>query len=256
MVLVKWFLWLGIYSFIGWAYESLICSISKRKLINRGFLNGPFCPVYGFGALATILLLYQRTDNVFVLFFAGMLTTCTIEYITAVLLEKLFNAKWWDYSHYRFNFQGRICLLGAVVFGVLTVFLIKYIHPFINRLIDPLSDPTLIASAIGLFIVLTLDLYITVRHLLKLNNRLKEFQLAFNGFKEQYAKRTGEIRNAFLEKFERSEYYSERIKTLLSANRFQIIRLTKAYPKLKSLKYNDAWQKLMSMLLDKNKSNK
>lgn len=253
MILVKWFLWLTIYSFIGWMYESAVCSISKRKLINRGFLNGPICPIYGFGALACILLLYQRTNNIFILFFAGMLLTCTIEYITAVLLEKLFKAKWWDYSHYRFNIGGRVSLPGAVVFGILSVLLIKYIHPFINSLIEQLSDRILTVSAICFFIVMMFDLYVTVRHLLKLNNRLEEFQLAFNRFKEQYVKRTGELKNALLDTFEQSEYYGERIKKLFSTNRFQSIRLAKAYPKLKSLKYNDAWQKLKSILLDNNK---
>jgi uncharacterized membrane protein len=233
-------------------YESAVCSISKRKLINRGFLNGPICPIYGFGALACILLLYQRTNNIFILFFAGMLLTCTIEYITAVLLEKLFKAKWWDYSHHRFNFQGRVSLLGAVVFGVLSVFLIKYIHPLISSLIDPLPDQVQIDSAIVLFIAMMLDLYITVRQLMQLNSRLKEFQLAFNRFKEQYAKRTDDIKNALIDRFEQSEYYGERIKKLFSASR-QSIRLAHAFPKLRSLKYNDAWQKLKSTLLDNNK---
>ncbi len=87
MVVLQWFLWFIVYSFMGWAYESAICSIEQKKFINRGFLKGPFCPVYGFGALACILLLYQSTENVVVLFVVGMFLTCAVEYITAVLLE-------------------------------------------------------------------------------------------------------------------------------------------------------------------------
>jgi len=254
MILVKWFLWLIAYSFIGWIYESIVCSIGQRKLVNRGFLNGPVCPVYGFGALACILFLDQRTDNVFILFFAGMLLTCTVEYITALLLEKLFDAKWWDYSHHRFNIQGRVCLLGAVVFGILTVLLIKYIHPFVSGLIDQLPDWALVTSSVFIFIIIMLDLYVTVHHLLLLNGRLKEIQAALNGFLEQYAKRAGELKDTLFDKFEENEYYSERIKRLFSLNRFQSIRLARAFPKLRFIKYNDAWQTLKSILLSNNKN--
>jgi len=252
--LSKYFLWLITYSFLGWVYESAICSIDERSLVNSGFLNGPVCPVYGFGALASIFFLDQRTDNVFILFFAGMLITCTVEYITALLLEKLFHAKWWDYSHNRFNFQGRVCLLGAVVFGFLSVLLIKYIHPFVGRLTNQMPDWALIACTIFIFIVTMLDLYITVRYLLLLNGRLEEIQIAFNHFVEQYAKRAEGLKNALLDKFEESEFYNERIKKLINLSRFQDIRLARAFPKLRSLKYNDAWQKLKNILLNTDSS--
>ena len=93
-----WFLWLMIYSIIGWVYESTICSIGHRKLINRGFLNGPYCPIYGTGAVLVLL------------FFAGALVTCSLEYLTSWLMEKLFHARWWDYSKRKFNIGGRVCL--------------------------------------------------------------------------------------------------------------------------------------------------
>jgi len=160
LILSKYFLWLITYSFQGWVYESAICSIDERSFVNRGFLNGPVCPVYGFGALASIFILDQRTDNIIILFFVGMLLTCTLEYITALLFEKLFHAKWWDYSHNRFNFQGRVCLLGAVVFGILSVLLIKYIHPFVRDLTNQLPDWSLIVSAIFICLVVMFDLYI------------------------------------------------------------------------------------------------
>ena len=130
----QWVLWFVAYSFMGWVYESIICSIAQKKFINRGFLNGPLCPVYGFGALVCILLLYQRIEDPVALFFMGMLLTCAVEYVTAVLLEKLFQAKWWDYSNRRFNLNGRVCLLGALVFGILSVLLVKIIHPQVAAL--------------------------------------------------------------------------------------------------------------------------
>lgn len=254
-ILSRYFLWFIAYSFLGWVYESAICSISERSLVNRGFLNGPLCPVYGFGALASIFILDIRTDNLIILFFAGMLIACTIEYITAVLLEKLFDAKWWDYSNYRFNIQGRVCLIGAVVFGVLAVLLIKYIHPFVGGLIGQLPSWWQIVLSIVIFIFLMLDLYITVRHLLVLNSRLKKMQLAINQFLKQYAQQAGELKESLMSKFEESEFYNERIKALISLSRFQSIRIIKAFPSLRSINYDDAWQKLKSILLGSDSRN-
>lgn len=251
--LSQYFLLLITYSFLGWAFESALCSINERKFVNRGFLNGPICPVYGFGALASILALYNRIDNIVVLFLAGALITCMVEYITSVLLEKLFNAKWWDYSHHRVNFQGRVCLLGVLVFGALSVLLLKYIHPFVFGLTSRISAPILIASAIFILLAVMLDIYITVRHLLNLKGRLSGIQSALDSFIDQYAKRAEDLKNAIYDKFEESEFYNERIKKLISVGRFQDSRLARAFPKLKSLRYNNAWLKLKSIVLSSEK---
>lgn len=248
MQIFKWFLWLIIYSFIGWAYESIICSVGKRRLINRGFLNGPICPVYGFGAVVSILMLYGRTENLFVLFVAGMFLTTLVEYITAWLLEKLFKAKWWDYSQRRFNIQGRVCLLGAVVFGILSVLLIKYIHPLVIRITALLSEFTIIMLAIGLFIGMVIDIFLSVRHLMLLNNKLKKFQMAFNYFREHQMREKGELKDALLERFEQNKLYRENIKRRYEAKWAQSIRMVLAYPKLRFLRYSDAWQWLKKNL--------
>jgi len=84
LILSKYFLWFITYSVLGWIYESGICSVSQRRFVNRGFLNGPLCPVYGFGAIVSILALDQKTDNILVLFVAGMILTCSVEYITSL----------------------------------------------------------------------------------------------------------------------------------------------------------------------------
>ena len=89
------FLWFMIYSFFGWVYETIYCSIVERKFVYRGFLNGPYCPIYGFGALLDIFAL-GRIENPAVLFLAGAVLTCSLEYFTGWLLETLFHAKWWD----------------------------------------------------------------------------------------------------------------------------------------------------------------
>jgi len=240
---------------MGWLYESALCSVREKRFINRGFLNGPVCPVYGFGALSVLLILDHRTDNIFFMFLAGMLLTCTVEYITAVLLEKLFHAKWWDYSGYHFNLHGRICLWGAVIFGFLSVLLIKYIHPWVMLWFDRLSDKIVISVTAVCLAIIAADLYITVRHLVGLNERLREIQMAFNYFVAQSTKKAEGVRATLLEKFEESEYYNEHIKKLFGRRHFQDIRLAAAFPRLKHQKYNDAWVKLKNALPNKSKRN-
>ena len=160
-----WFLWLMIYSVIGWVYESTICSIGQRKLINRGFLNGPYCPIYGTGAVLVLLVL-GRIQNPVLLFFAGAVLTCSLEYLTSWLMEKLFHARWWDYSKRKFNIGGRVCLIGAVVFGAFSVVLILVLHPFIKSLTDRLTDPALNIICAMLFVGIVSDLIVTVKGLL------------------------------------------------------------------------------------------
>jgi uncharacterized membrane protein len=248
MIAVNWFLWFIVYSFVGWLYESVLCSVSGRKLVNRGFLTGPVCPVYGFGALAVILVLDGRTDSIAVLFLASALLTCTLEYLTSFLLEKLFHAKWWDYSSRRFNLNGRVSLAGALVFGVLSVLLIRYIHPFVRSLTERLpADALLLAAGIA-FLLIAADTAVTVWHLFALNGRLGEIQTALNGFLAQSKKRAEELRNNLLESFEQSEYYSERISALLRRGRLHNKRLLRAFPRLRSLKYEDALKKLKESL--------
>ena len=160
-----WFLWLMIYSIIGWVYESTICSIGQRKLINRGFLNGPYCPIYGTGAVLVLLVL-GRIQNPVLLFFAGAALTCSLEYLTSWLMEKLFHARWWDYSKRKFNIGGRVCLIGAIVFGAFSVVLILVLHAWVKSLTDRLTDTALTWICAILLVGIVSDLIVTVKGLL------------------------------------------------------------------------------------------
>ena len=122
------FLWFVLYSFIGWIYESILVSVMERRLVNRGFLNGPLCPIYGAGAALAIALLHNM-HNPIMIFLISAIGASVLEYVTSWAMEKMFHARWWDYSDYRFNLQGRICLLGALVFGIAGVAIIDIIQP-------------------------------------------------------------------------------------------------------------------------------
>ncbi len=253
LIITKWFLLLIFYSFVGWFYESIVCSVEERRLINRGFLNGPICPVYGFGALLVIALLYNRTDNLILLFFGCMVLTTALEYLTAILLEKLFHARWWDYTNYPFNFRGRICLLGAVVFGLMSTLMLRYLHPYTLAFLSRWEDWVLYTVAGVLLAAIACDLFITVRYLLRLNGRLQTIQAEVNNFLDTYTKRAEEFRNSLFERFMESEFYTEPVKKLLNLKKKQDVRLARAFPKLRPLYSNEAWQWLKKNLLKKDK---
>ncbi len=125
-----------LYSFLGWIMESIFRSICEKKLINTGFLRGPFCPIYGIGSIIMIVFLKDFEKYPISLFFISMIILTAWEYIVGVILEKIFNTKYWDYSDHKINFQGRICLTNSICWGVLGVLFIKYIHPFAEKIIS------------------------------------------------------------------------------------------------------------------------
>ena len=183
-----WFLWLMIYSIIGWVYESTICSIGHRKLINRGFLNGPYCPIYGTGAVLVLLVL-GRIQNPVLLFFAGAVVTCSLEYLTSWLMEKLFHARWWDYSKRKFNIGGRVCLIGAVVFGAFSVVVVLLMNAFVEGLPDRLTDAAVNWTCARLLVGIVSDLVVTVKGLLGTHAVFAEYAVLLQQKRKELADR-------------------------------------------------------------------
>lgn len=132
--IATWFLIFMIYSFAGWLMEVVISIIKRHKLINRGFLIGPICPIYGTGALFISFVL-SGTENPFVIFCVSMVGSALIEYVASWLMEQLFRVRWWDYSEKTFNINGRICLESIVAFGIFGILVIKFVNPFLLYLL-------------------------------------------------------------------------------------------------------------------------
>lgn len=128
------------YSFFGWLIESTFVSLSEKHFVNRGFLDGPFCPIYGSGALAVILFVFPLKSNFLLFVIMSILITSLIEYLTSFFFEKVFNMVWWDYSDKPFNLHGRICLENSFYWGVLSILALDTIHPRILPLINFLSN--------------------------------------------------------------------------------------------------------------------
>ena len=124
--------WFFIYSFLGWVWESCYVSAKAKKIINRGFINGPLCTIYGFGAISVYLILKDFDENILILYFGGVIVATVLEYITGWLMEAIFHTRWWDYSKKPFNLQGYICLGSSIAWGAFTVLLFYVFQPFVE----------------------------------------------------------------------------------------------------------------------------
>ncbi len=227
--LEKLIFWFMLYSITGWIYETALCSVSERKFINRGFLNGPYCPIYGVGAVLDVLIL-GRIQNVFFLFILGVIVTCTLEYLTSYVMEKLFHARWWDYSERKFNIAGRVCLQGAIVFGAFSVILIKLIHPLVIKLTEILPGRVLFVIVLIFSAGFLTDLIITVSGFAGFNKRLAAFSEALSEKAENAAE---QVRNSatYAKLNTLYENFSKKM------NRQQR-RMISSFPKLRSVNHN------------------
>lgn len=172
-LILREFAWIFlIYGFVGWCTEVIFAAVNSGKFVNRGFLNGPICPIYGFGILAVVRLLKPFGNNILLLFVGSVLITSGLEYITGFLLEKLFHQKWWDYSDVPFNIQGYICLKFSLLWGLACMFIVEIIHPLVIKFIHLLpSTLSTILCAVFLSAAIT-DFILTLINVLKLPKKL------------------------------------------------------------------------------------
>lgn len=172
MTFIKIYICFFIYSIIGWIWESFLCSsVELKKLVNRGFFLGPYCPIYGLGATLSYLLL-RDIGSATLIFILASIVSCTIEYIVGYILEKIFKDRWWNYDNYPFQLHGRVCLYGLVIFGLANVVIVKFSTPFLMISLSVIKDSILIGLAISISLVSFVDLIITISARKKLNKRL------------------------------------------------------------------------------------
>jgi len=162
-----------IYSMLGWVLETVYVSVKERRFVNRGFLNGFYCPVYGFGMCGFILLFHSFFDRPVIIFLGGMLFASILEYFTGWILEKLFHARWWDYSNCRFNLNGRICLKFSFIWGALLLVTISFIHPLLERLELFFPPKTGKALVYTLGLIISADFFYSLYGASQLSNKLK-----------------------------------------------------------------------------------
>lgn len=204
------FLIFFIYSIIGYIVESAFVSVIKKEVVfSRGFLIGPYLPIFGFGGLLMTLALEKYSNDLLALFIMSMALCLILEYLSSYILEKIFKLRWWDYSDKRFNLNGRICLEIGVMFGLLGVIAIKIINPFIIKFFSLLSNNALIIISIITIIILFTDIYISSKIVIKFGKNFAKYS------KDS----TYEIKAKIIEE--------------LSKNSFLVKRLLKAFPNAK-----------------------
>lgn len=260
-----------LYSFLGWCLEVAFCSINTGKFVNRGFLNGPVCPIYGFGAVSVVLLLRPISDQ-FILLYVGSVIVCSaIELVVGFMLKKLFKTTWWDYSDQRFNLGGYICLKFSLLWGVACLFLVKVIHPTISGLVHLL--PVTLGWILLAIVYLTMlsDLVfsiIAVRKLTRDLGRIAEIAAKLHEQSDAMAKSIGNTAISVASKIESMDLdtkkrelevkleenkakFSEllsvnekRIEDMLGKNKAKYDRLLRAFPNMKSLRFSDALTQL------------
>lgn len=199
------------YSIIGWVIEEIDILILQKKVVNRGFLIGPYCPIYGFGSLFIILFLNKYLDDPIVLFFMTMISCGILEYLTSFIMEKIFKTRWWDYSDEKFNINGRICLETLVLFGIGGLVISYLAQPFIMSILTLIPANILNIIAIILSIIFIIDNIVSFKIILN-------FKLVATNIRKDY---TEEITAKVREVLKKKSIFSN--------------RLVKAFPNFKTI---------------------
>lgn len=138
--LSQWVMFFYIYCFVGWVWESVYVSVCTRKLVNRGFLKGPFLPIYGSGAICILIVTIPFRDSLPLMCLIGMVSATVLEYVTGAVMERLFRVRYWDYTGKLLNVNGYICLASVLCWGVMTGLLVEVVHPYVARAVLFVED--------------------------------------------------------------------------------------------------------------------
>lgn len=211
MTLSEWFLFFIGYAFLGWAIEVIGFLINQKKFVNRGFLIGPYCPIYGFGGIIMTLTLTQYYDHPITLFVMGMFECAALEYFTSYIMEKLFNARWWDYNKYKYNINGRICLETMIPFGLLGCVAIYLVNPLLNKWLSLMNLEVIDILAIIMLVIFLIDIIVSV----KVIDSIKKAAIQFKNK-------------------DNTEEITKKVKAILSEKSPFTKRLVDAFPNLKA----------------------
>lgn len=169
------------YSFLGWCAEVAFAAIRRGIFVNRGFLNGPVCPIYGFGVLIVVLLLEPFKEHLLLLFLGSVVLTTVLEFVTGYLMERFFHDKWWDYSNNAFNIKGYVCLEASISWGLACILIVDVVHPLIMKFINVIPVSFGKWMLLVLMIIFALDGIMTLMEILKMPKRfitIKELEKA------------------------------------------------------------------------------
>lgn len=159
----QWLLFFFFYCFLGWIWECIYMSALQGQLVNRGFLHGPFIPIYGYGAMIVLWLTWGVRENILLIFLKGMCGATVLEYITGLVLQQIFHTRYWDYSRNRFNLNGYICPFCSFGWGAFSVITVKFLHPIVEGVILPVPEDVAGLASIVLVAVYAADTAVSVQ---------------------------------------------------------------------------------------------
>ncbi|MCM1325149.1 MAG: hypothetical protein NC094_13505 [Bacteroidales bacterium] len=176
--MIQWVFFFYLYCFLGWVVESFYVSLKSRKLVNRGFMRGPFLPLYGSGAIMMLVVSMPFQDNPVLVYVAGCIGATALEYVTGVTMEALFKVRYWDYSQNKFNFQGHICLFTTLAWGFLTILMTEVVHRPIEAFVLSLPQSLLSVMTYALTAGIAADFALSFKAALDLRDVLVRMEKA------------------------------------------------------------------------------
>lgn len=225
--------------------------------MNRGFLNGPICPIYGIGVVLVSMILKDYQENLFVLYVVSVIVTTLLEWITGLLLEKLFGQRWWDYSDKSLNIQGYVCLPFSLVWGVACVVIVKVFHPITMGVLQLLPKSVVEIILVISSVAFIADIYVTVHEILKLNMKLRKMQEIADNIRSMFTVIGENLSENVITGMERQEKakkkLEEKYQTYLKSSSYTHRRLLFSFPKMESLRYKNQLLTLKQYLEKKKK---
>ena len=212
----KYFLLFLLYSFAGWIMETAWVSWCNKKIVDRGFLIGPYCPIYGCGAILIVLFLKRFSYSPVLLFLSTVVLCGGLEYFASWCMEKVFKARWWDYSNRKFNIKGRVCLRNLVAFGIMGMAVIYLINPYFEIWIEYLDEKQINILALLLWTIFIMDFVVST--------------IVVYGFRKVTEKVNREVVT------DNTEQITKMVRELLSQRSIFHRRFINAYPKLEAIK--------------------
>ena len=244
------------FSFIGWLWESIYVSVTEHRIVNRGYVTGPFCTIYGVGGIFMTLTLQPFKDNIVMMFLLAIVFTTTLEYVTAVIMEKLFHTSWWDYTMEKFNYKGRISLKSSLAWGFASLFLFNFLIPFVNRILSLYPEKAgrmAIRIIAGIYVVdfifATIAAVDVSRQIAKLDQMLDELEAYFKSTRlysegEELKNRLGAIRTRITE-INYIQRYSKRLEVAQAVWKDRVIKAGSKYTTETLNRIKDLYQKVM-----------
>lgn len=170
--MIQWLFFFYFYCFFGWIFESSFVSLKSRKFVNRGFMRGPFLPIYGSGAIMMLVVSMPFQDNILLTYIAGCMGATVLELVTGVIMEALFKVRYWDYSNQRFNYKGHICLSSTIAWGFLTILMTEVVHKGVEQVVFSIPEAVVTVVTIVVTVYIIIDFTLSFKAALDLRDVL------------------------------------------------------------------------------------